>query len=145
MNASAAILGRYNGRAVNTATWEHEHVAVYLVDSWELDVGGVIRNVHESGIDHLVVDCVLGSRSHTTGTGIQIIDEQTAHLSLHPTAAIRRSEGQKYPVEAWIPDCALQGGVALCSKWREFASTDQDVNVLMSCMKGCGVANEHYS
>lgn len=94
MNTSAAILERYNGRAVNAVIWEHEQVAVYLVDSWELDVGGVIRNVHESGIDHLVVDCILGSRSHTTGTGIQIIDEQTAHLSLHPTMAMDVSKGR---------------------------------------------------
>mmetsp|Transcript_11353 Transcript_11353/g.34115 ORF Transcript_11353/g.34115 Transcript_11353/m.34115 type:complete len:373 (-) Transcript_11353:479-1597(-) len=53
-----------------------------LVDTGQLHVGGGVGDVHEGGIDHLVVDSVLGSVTHATGTGIQIVDEQGAELAL---------------------------------------------------------------
>lgn len=54
----------------------------HLVDSWELDIGWIVGNVHQGGIDHLVVDGVLCGSSHAAGTSIQIVDEQRAHASL---------------------------------------------------------------
>ncbi len=47
-----------------------------------LHVGGVVGNVHEGGVDHLVVDGVLGGVTHATGSGIQVVDEHAAHLAL---------------------------------------------------------------
>lgn len=53
-----------------------------LVDTGQLHVGGVVGNVHEGGVDHLVVDCVLGAGAHAASTRIQIVDEQSRHLAL---------------------------------------------------------------
>merc|ERR1711990_220560 len=59
-------------------TWD----LLVVVDSWELDVGWVIGDVHEGGVHHLVVHSVLSGSSHAPGTGIKIVDEEGAHLSL---------------------------------------------------------------
>jgi hypothetical protein len=53
-----------------------------LVDTGQLDVGGVISDVHQGGVHHLVVDGVLGALTHTTSASIQIVNEQRAHLAL---------------------------------------------------------------
>ena len=55
---------------------------VVVVDTRELNVGWVISNVHQGGVNHLVVDGVLGGTSQSTGTSIEIVDEQGAHLTL---------------------------------------------------------------
>lgn len=57
-------------------------VLLLVVHTGELHVGGSISNVHEGGVHHLVVNCVLCGSSHTTRTSIKIVDEQAAHLSL---------------------------------------------------------------
>ena len=54
----------------------------HLVHAGQLHVGGVVSNVHERGVDHLVVDGVLRGGAHPTSAGIQIIDEEGAHLAL---------------------------------------------------------------
>ena len=53
-----------------------------FVHSRQLHIAWVVGNVHEGGVDHLVVDSVLCTSTHTSRTRIQIIDEQTAHLAL---------------------------------------------------------------
>lgn len=53
-----------------------------LVDSWQLHICRVIGDVHEGGVDHLVVDGVLSGGPHAAGTSIQVIDKQGAHFSL---------------------------------------------------------------
>ena len=47
-----------------------------------LHVGGVVGDVHERGVDHLVVDRVLRGLAHAACTRVQIVDEQRAHLAL---------------------------------------------------------------
>ena len=53
-----------------------------LVDTRQLHVAWVVSNVHECGINHLVVNSVLGTSTHTSCSRVQVIDEQTAHLTL---------------------------------------------------------------
>ena len=48
----------------------------------ELNVRGVVRNVHERRVNHLVVDGVLRGTTHTTGTGVKIVNEEARHLTL---------------------------------------------------------------
>ena len=59
----------------------HAGNGLLLVDTRKLHIAWVVSNVHESGVDHLVVDSVLGTSSHTSCSGIQVINEQTAHLA----------------------------------------------------------------
>ncbi|KVI06958.1 hypothetical protein Ccrd_014683 [Cynara cardunculus var. scolymus] len=47
-----------------------------------LDVGGVIGDVHEGGVHHLVVDGVLGGSTHSSCSGVKIVDEEAAHFPL---------------------------------------------------------------
>jgi hypothetical protein len=60
----------------------HTGVLVLVVHAGELDVGGAVGDVHEGGVHHLVVDGVLGGASHATGSGVEIVDEEGAHLAL---------------------------------------------------------------
>jgi hypothetical protein len=60
----------------------HTRDLLILVHSRQLHVGGVVSNVHQGGVHHLVVDSVLGGLSHATSTGIKVIDEERAHLAL---------------------------------------------------------------
>ena len=63
-----------------------------------LHVGGVVGNVHERGVDHLVVDGVLRGAAEATGTRIQVVDEQRAHLTLLDEVrclAVTLEEGRK--------------------------------------------------
>jgi hypothetical protein len=53
-----------------------------LVDTRQLYVGGVVSNVHKCGVNHLVVNSVLGAITHAASTSVQIVDEQRAHLAL---------------------------------------------------------------
>ena len=48
----------------------------------QLNVRGVIRDVHQRGVNHLVVDGVLRGTAHSTGPGIEIVDEQGRQLTL---------------------------------------------------------------
>jgi hypothetical protein len=48
----------------------------------QLNVRGVIRDVHQRGVHHLVVDGVLRGTSHSTGPGIKIVNEQGGQLTL---------------------------------------------------------------
>lgn len=73
-----------------------------LVDTGQLDVGGVVSNVHEGGVDHLVVDGVLGARAHTASTGIQIVDEQGGHLALPDD--VRRLQQHANEITSCIAD-----------------------------------------
>lgn len=59
-------------------TW----VLLLVVHSWELHVGGVVSDVHECCVDHLVVDRVLCCASHASCSCVKIVDEEAAHLSL---------------------------------------------------------------
>ena len=57
-------------------------VFFFVVHSGELDVGGVIGDVHEGGVDHLVVDRVLGGSAHSSCSGVKIVDEEATHFTL---------------------------------------------------------------
>ena len=46
----------------------HAGDGLLLVDTWQLHVGGVVGNVHECGIHHLVVDSVLRPGTHASST-----------------------------------------------------------------------------
>ncbi|OIF80114.1 hypothetical protein A7M47_17960 [Acinetobacter baumannii] len=60
----------------------HTGVLLLVVHAGELHVGGVVGDVHEGGVHHLVVDGVLGGAAHATSTGVEIVDEEAAHLAL---------------------------------------------------------------
>lgn len=57
-------------------------IFLLVVHSRELHVGGVVGDVHQSGVHHLVVDGVLGGAAQPSGSGIQIVDEEDAHFPL---------------------------------------------------------------
>ena len=59
----------------------HAVDGIVLVDTGQLHVVGVIRNVHQRRVDHLVVDGVLRHATHAPCAGIEIIDEEAAHLT----------------------------------------------------------------
>lgn len=50
--------------------------------TWQLHVGWVIGDVHQSGVHHLVVDSVLRRATHTSSSGVEIVDVECAHPSL---------------------------------------------------------------
>jgi hypothetical protein len=56
--------------------------APHLVLAGELDVGRVIREVHERRVHHLVVHGVLRGAAHAAGSGVKVVDEQRGHLPL---------------------------------------------------------------
>mmetsp|Transcript_1153 Transcript_1153/g.7498 ORF Transcript_1153/g.7498 Transcript_1153/m.7498 type:complete len:252 (+) Transcript_1153:291-1046(+) len=74
--------GIQGGEIVTGTDDRHTGVLLSVVDTGQLHIGWAISNVHQSGIDHLVVDGVLGSTTHTTCSSIQIVDEKGSHLSL---------------------------------------------------------------
>ncbi|PON90828.1 hypothetical protein TorRG33x02_134660, partial [Trema orientale] len=51
-----------------------------VVHSRELHIGGIVSNVHEGSIDHLVIDSVLCGSSKPTSSCIKIIDEEATHF-----------------------------------------------------------------
>jgi len=57
-------------------------ILLFVVHSWELDIGWVVSNVHEGCIHHLVVYSVLGGAPHSSCPCIEIIYEEAAHLPL---------------------------------------------------------------
>ena len=69
-----------------------------------LHVGGVVRDVHERGVHHLVVDGVLRGAAQATRARIEIVDEESAHLTLldevrRLTVTLRRREGSEVGME----------------------------------------------
>ena len=60
----------------------HPGVVHLVVHPRELHVGGVVGDVHQGGVHHLVVHRVLGGAAHATCAGVQIVDEQAGHLAL---------------------------------------------------------------
>mmetsp|Transcript_15786 Transcript_15786/g.42866 ORF Transcript_15786/g.42866 Transcript_15786/m.42866 type:complete len:397 (+) Transcript_15786:291-1481(+) len=83
LHASITNQGGVQGREIVTGgnDW-HTGDVLGVVHAWQLHVGGVICNVHQGGVHHLVVHGVLGALTHATSTSIQIVDEQGAHLAL---------------------------------------------------------------
>lgn len=71
-----------SGEVVTSDDDWNSGVLLLVVHSRELDVGGVIGDVHEGGVNHLVVDSVLSGTAKTTSTRIQIVDEEAGHFSL---------------------------------------------------------------
>nr|GMC91874.1 Pentatricopeptide repeat-containing protein, chloroplastic [Ipomoea batatas] len=67
------IAGDYDGDA---------GILLLVVHAGELDIGWVISDVHKCGIHHLVVDSVLGSPAHSSGSCVKIVDEEDAHVPL---------------------------------------------------------------
>jgi hypothetical protein len=59
---------RDESRSITCHDDGHSGDGVLIVHSRQLDVGGVISNVHEGSIHHLVVDSVLGGTTHTSST-----------------------------------------------------------------------------
>jgi hypothetical protein len=57
-------------------------VLLLVVHPGELHVGGVVGDVHQGGVHHLVVHRVLGGAAHAAGAGVQVVDEEHAHLAL---------------------------------------------------------------
>ena len=53
-----------------------------VVNTRQLDIGGVVSDVHEGGVHHLVVDGVLSGSFHSSRTSVEIVDEEGAHLPL---------------------------------------------------------------
>ena len=53
-----------------------------LVDTRHLHIGGIVGDVHQGGIDHLVIHGVLGTFTHTASSSIQVVNEQRRHLTL---------------------------------------------------------------
>ena len=49
-----------------------------LVHARQLHVGGVVGDVHERGVDHLVVHRVLRAAAHAARARVQVVDEQRA-------------------------------------------------------------------
>lgn len=70
------------GEVVTSDDDRNTGVVLLVVHSGELDVGGVVGDVHEGGVDHLVVDGVLRGAAETTGTSVEIVDEEAGHLPL---------------------------------------------------------------
>ncbi|MFS7968615.1 hypothetical protein Hanom_Chr09g00799661 [Helianthus anomalus] len=75
--------GSIKGRKIVTSDDNGDTRVLFLVvHSWELNIGGVVSNVHESRVNHLVVDSVLGGSAHSSCSCIEIVDEEAAHLTL---------------------------------------------------------------
>lgn len=70
------------GEIVTSDDDGHTGVFLLVVHPRELHVGGGIRDVHQGGVNHLVVDSVLGGPAHPTRTSVEIVDEEAAHLTL---------------------------------------------------------------
>eukprot|EP00955_Chlamydomonas_euryale_P073524 361767-Chlamydomonas_euryale.AAC.14 len=70
------------GEIVARADDRHAGDGVLLVHARQLHVGRVVSNVHERGVDHLVVDSVLRLQAHAAGAGVEVVDEERAHLAL---------------------------------------------------------------
>ena len=60
----------------------HTRVVHLAVHPRELHVGGVVGDVHQGGVHHLVVHRVLGGAAHAACAGVEIVDEQAGHLAL---------------------------------------------------------------
>mmetsp|Transcript_19601 Transcript_19601/g.27141 ORF Transcript_19601/g.27141 Transcript_19601/m.27141 type:complete len:414 (-) Transcript_19601:155-1396(-) len=74
------VSGAYNG---NTRD------GVIVVGTGKLDVGGIVCNVHEGGVHHLVVNGILSGSTHASSASIKIIDEQCAHAAfLHDVSSL---------------------------------------------------------
>ncbi|MCE0482505.1 hypothetical protein HAX54_041316 [Datura stramonium] len=56
-------------------------ILLLVVNTRKLDIHRVICNVHEGGIHHLIVNCVLDSSTHSTSSCIEIVDEEDTHVS----------------------------------------------------------------
>lgn len=74
--------GVQGGEVVTGADDGNTGDGLVVVDTGQLDVGRVVGDVHQGGVHHLVVDGVLGGVAQTAGTGVQIVDEERAHLAL---------------------------------------------------------------
>jgi hypothetical protein len=60
----------------------HAWNGIVLVDTGQLHIVGVVGDVHECRVDHLIIDCVLCHVTHAPGTGVEVVDEEGAHLAL---------------------------------------------------------------
>uniref|UniRef100_A0A8R7U5A8 Uncharacterized protein n=1 Tax=Triticum urartu TaxID=4572 RepID=A0A8R7U5A8_TRIUA len=60
----------------------HAWVLLLVVHPRELHVGGRVRDVHQGGVHHLVVHRVLRRPAHPPRAGVQVVDEEAAHLAL---------------------------------------------------------------
>mmetsp|Transcript_8889 Transcript_8889/g.24868 ORF Transcript_8889/g.24868 Transcript_8889/m.24868 type:complete len:463 (-) Transcript_8889:14-1402(-) len=74
--------GVEGGEIVTGGDDGHARDLLNLVLAGELHVGWVIREVHQGGVHHLVVDGVLGGATHASGTGVEIVDEEGGHAAL---------------------------------------------------------------
>jgi hypothetical protein len=74
--------GRGGVEALTGADDGHAGDGLLLVDAGQLHVGGVVGDVHQGGVDHLVVHGVLGRVAHAAGAGVQVVDEEGAELGL---------------------------------------------------------------
>mmetsp|Transcript_16770 Transcript_16770/g.36477 ORF Transcript_16770/g.36477 Transcript_16770/m.36477 type:complete len:491 (+) Transcript_16770:122-1594(+) len=83
LHATVADEGRVQGGEIVTGADNRDTGdGVLLVGTGELHVGGVVSDVHQGGVHHLVVDSVLSRATHASRTGIKIVDEERAHLAL---------------------------------------------------------------
>jgi hypothetical protein len=59
----------------------HARVLVLVVLPRQLHVRGVVRDVHQRRVHHLVVHRALRRAAHPPGTGVQVVDEGTERTS----------------------------------------------------------------
>ena len=82
LHAAVADEGRVQrGEVVARADDGDAGDGLVLVHAGQLHVGGVVGDVHERRVDHLVVDGVLRPAAHATGASVQVIDEQGRHAA----------------------------------------------------------------
>mmetsp|Transcript_33755 Transcript_33755/g.95506 ORF Transcript_33755/g.95506 Transcript_33755/m.95506 type:complete len:252 (+) Transcript_33755:323-1078(+) len=74
--------GIEGGEVVSCADDGHARDGVLLVHARQLHIGGVVGDVHQGGVHHLVVHGVLRGATHAAGAGVEVIDEQRRHPSL---------------------------------------------------------------
>ena len=60
----------------------HARAVLTLVHARQLHVGGVIRDVHERRVDHLVVHRVLRALAQAARARVEVVDEERRHLVL---------------------------------------------------------------
>mmetsp|Transcript_19213 Transcript_19213/g.62568 ORF Transcript_19213/g.62568 Transcript_19213/m.62568 type:complete len:346 (-) Transcript_19213:309-1346(-) len=74
--------GVERGKVVARRDDRHARDLLHLVLAGELHVGGVIGDVHERGVHHLVVHGVLRRATHAPGARVEIVDEERRHFAL---------------------------------------------------------------
>ena len=58
----------------------HPGNLLFVIHTRKLNIGRIVRNVHEGGINHLVVHSVLCRAAHAACSRIEIVNKETTHL-----------------------------------------------------------------